>query len=190
MDIRKAVLPMLAAGVLLGGLVANPLYADDDDRGERNGRHERSEKGESRGGGRLINPADNLTYKQECSSCHFLYLPGLLPARSWQEIMKGSDKHFGENLALDAKVKEEITNYLTANSAEKQDNRRSRKIMASINGTPAKITDVPYIKKEHRKISAEVFKRPSIGSPSNCGACHPRAAQGDFEEDSVSIPKK
>jgi hypothetical protein len=34
-----------------------------------------------------------------------------------------------------------------------------------------------------------MFKRAAIKSPANCTACHRDAAQGDFEEDRVRIPK-
>jgi cytochrome c553 len=38
-------------------------------------------------------------------------------------------------------------------------------------------------------VSASVFKRASVGSASNCGACHGHAADGDFNEHQVRIPK-
>jgi hypothetical protein len=38
-------------------------------------------------------------------------------------------------------------------------------------------------------VSAATFKRASIKSPANCMACHRDAAQGDFEDHNVSIPK-
>jgi hypothetical protein len=38
-------------------------------------------------------------------------------------------------------------------------------------------------------VSAATFKRAAIKSPANCTACHRDAAQGDFEDDRVRIPK-
>ena len=29
----------------------------------------------------------------------------------------------------------------------------------------------------------------AVGSPANCGACHPQAAQGQFDEHDVRIPR-
>ena len=52
-----------------------------------------------------------------------------------------------------------------------------------------RITEVRYIKKEHHEIKASVYKRESIGSFSNCSACHRTAAKGSFEEDNVKIPR-
>jgi diheme cytochrome c len=197
MKIKKLILPLLSAGMLAAGLAnSTAVYADGHERGERHEREEGEERGErgergERNGGRLIAPADNPLYKQECSSCHFLYLPGLLPARSWEAVMGQSGKHFGEDLALDDKTVKDLTAYLTANAADRQSNRRSRRIADSIGGSsaPTRITEVPFIAREHRKISKEVFARPSIKSFSNCGACHPKGAEGNFEEDFVKIPK-
>lgn len=132
---------------------------------------------------------ENPAYKQECSSCHFLYLPGLLPARSWEALVKDSADHFGENLALDEKTSKELLSYLTANSAEKTDARWAKKIVSSLGSTtPKRIMEVPWIIKEHRGVEPEVFSRPSIGTKSNCAVCHPKGADGDFER--VRIPKK
>lgn len=201
--------------VLVSGLVAftgnGIAYADENERHERdvyrdernnherreseehrNKRddHERSERNGRRGQGAAGFP-ENATYRQECSSCHVLYHPGLLPARSWAAIVGGSSKHFGENLSLDDKTAAELQAYFNANSAEHSHEKFSRKILGSIghSSTPGRITEVPYIQREHRKVGKAVFARPSIKSFSNCGACHPDAGNGDFEEDNVSIPK-
>lgn len=191
MKIKEMVIPFMAVGILLSGLViGNAAFADEDERGERGEsgeRHERGERGE-RGGKYVV--VENAVYKKECSDCHFLYLPGLLPVRSWEKVMNETDKHFGEKLSLDEKTKSEILLFLTANSAEKTKTEWASKITRSVGSdTPSSITEIPYIAKEHRKIKEDVFKRASIGSRSNCGACHPHAEHGDFEEDSVSIPK-
>lgn len=171
----------IAAAMAITAFISNASLADQDD----------GKGSEAAGKRRSWRIVENKPYKQECSSCHFLYLPGLLPEKAWEAIIKGSDKHFGENLALDQKVSAEILSYLKENSAEKRTLRWSRQIMTSVGETvPERITKVPYIVRKHRKIRAEVFKRPSIASASNCGACHPKAAEGDFEEDRVSIPKQ
>lgn len=182
MKIKNKVVPLLVGGMLLAGMInGSVIFADEYERGEREERHERD---------RQYSVVKNPLYEQECSSCHFLYLPDFLPERSWQEIMKSSGNHFGEDLALNDKTKEEILSYLSKYSAEKANTEWARKILTSIgSGTPVRITETPYIKREHRKIKPEVFKRPSIGSFSNCGACHTKGAQGDFEEKGASIPK-
>lgn len=140
---------------------------------------------------RFLPPVDNALYTEECASCHFLYLPGLLPAGSWTKVMEGAEDHFGEDLALEAETSVEILKYLKANSAETTGAKRSVKILKSLRGaTPIRITEVRYIVKEHRKIKSKVFTRESIVSFSNCTACHRTADKGIFEEDDIKIPKR
>ena len=44
--------------------------------------------------------------------------PGLLPARSWQKMMQGLDKHFGQNAELDAPTAADIGQFLQATAAD------------------------------------------------------------------------
>jgi hypothetical protein len=65
-----------------------------------------------------------------------------------------------------------------------------RQIMRSLgNQVPLRITDIAYIRKKHHEISPNVLKRESIGSLSNCFACHTTAENGIYEDDNVNIPK-
>lgn len=66
--------------------------------------------------------------------------------------MKKQGEHFGENLALDQNTVTEILGYLKANSAENNYSEWGRKITKS-SGSRAylRITEVPWIVKEHRK---------------------------------------
>ncbi len=168
----------LIAAVLGVALAAGAnVYADGNDRDHDHG-------GENHARYKTV---ENQLYKQECSACHYLYLPGLLPARSWEALIKGSDTHFGENLALDEGTSSEILGFLKANSAEKTNTEWSNKIMKSVGSSiPTRIMDVPWVIKEHRKVK-DAFKRPSVKSASNCGACHTRGDEGDFE--TVNVPK-
>src|SRR5512135_1196331 len=59
-----------------------------------------------------VAPVQNEQYRSECGSCHTLYSPGLLPARSWQKIMGGLDKHFGDDASLAPEVTAAIEKYL------------------------------------------------------------------------------
>ena len=52
-----------------------------------------------------------------------------------------------------------------------------------------RITGIPYIREKHHEIPMNVLKRESIGSLSNCIACHTTAEKGIYEEDNVIIPK-
>ncbi|MCF6248804.1 MAG: diheme cytochrome c [Desulfobacula sp.] len=62
--------------------------------------------------------------------------------------------------------------------------------MRSLKGKiPLKITDIPYIIEKHHEISSNTIKRESIGSLSNCSACHTTAQDGIYEDDNVVIPE-
>ena len=132
----------------------------------------------------------NVTYKENCGGCHFAYPPELLPASSWKGIVTRWDDHFGESLLLDNTSREEIGKYLEENAADRSGSEKAGKILRSLGGrSPVRITEVPYIVKEHREIAREVFKRKSIGSFSNCIACHKTADQGRFDDDQATIPQ-
>jgi hypothetical protein len=166
------------------GLFAGTLASADGDN--REGRERHSEFKSSK----AVKSAESAIYKQECSSCHHLYQSWLLPARSWQAIIDESDKHFGDNLGLDDATRKELLDYLKANSSEKTSSRWAQRITSSSEGmTPKRIMDVPWIKKEHREVSPNVFKRPAVGSASNCLACHTKGAEGNYDEDFIKIPK-
>jgi len=143
------------------------------------------------GGSKQMPPVMNAKWKAECSSCHMLYHPGLLPERSWRTVMAGLDKHFGENAGLDAATRDEITSFLALNSADRLDNRRSSRINQSIpaNTTPLRVSETRYFTSKHDEISASTFKRKSVGSAANCIACHRGAEKGDFSESQVKIPR-
>ena len=142
-------------------------------------------------GANNLPPVHNAPWQQECSACNTLYHPGLLPERSWRKLMGGLDKHFGENASLDKAAQAAITEFLAANAGDRGDARRARKIERSIGPgeTPLRISDTPYMLAKHDEIRSEVWKRKSVASRANCGACHPGAERGDFEEHAVRIPR-
>ena len=134
---------------------------------------------------------DNEAYKTECGSCHMAYSPGLLPSQSWYKVMANLAQHFGENAELEPALVQQLTDYLTAQAADKSDYRRSQKIMSSLKGEQVveRITDTPYFIREHHEIPPRLFKdNPAVASLSQCNACHAKAEQGSFNEDEVRIP--
>jgi hypothetical protein len=134
-------------------------------------------------------PVTNLTYRTTCGECHFPYPTGLLPASSWKVILDRMKDHFGEQVSINPKSKEEILHYLTENGADQSSSKKSIKIMKSLKGqTPLRITEIPYIRDKHHEISKETLSRKAIGSLSNCIACHKNAERGNFDEDEVKIP--
>ncbi len=161
---------------------------DDDDHKHRKryGRRDHDDDHD----GKHLKAVGNPTYKENCGACHFAYQPELLPSSSWKGILGRLDDHFGEFLELDPESQKVISSYLEANAAEHSTAKRAAKIMRSLgSATPMRITDIPYIKDKHHEISASVFNRQSIGSFSNCDACHKRAEEGVYDDDFVDIPR-
>jgi hypothetical protein len=164
-------------------------WDDDDDDDDDNDDDRKYSKHYSK---RYLNPVNNPTYQEECGACHFAYQPELLPSGSWEKILARLDDHFGEEIDLDPESKMIIAEYLKANGAEYSAAKRAVKIMRSLRGqTPMRITDVPYIQHKHEDddIPADAFQRESVGSMSNCIACHTTAEKGIYEDDHVVIPR-
>jgi hypothetical protein len=120
-------------------------------------------------------------YVQECGACHVAFPPGLLPAASWQRLMGGLQRHYGSDASLDAGAAREIGAWLQANAAT---GKRDR-------GAPPedRITRSAWFQHEHDEVAAGTWARASIGKPSNCAACHPKAEQGRYTERDIRIPK-
>lgn len=166
-------------------------YQEDDERHEdADDDHHSGRRGSKHGRKRYLSPVDNAAYKDACGACHFSYQAELLPSGSWEKILAGLEDHFGEAVEVDPESKKTIAAYLTANAAEHSSAKRAVKIVRSLgNQTPLRITEIPYIQEKHHDVSADVLKRKSIGSLSNCSACHTTAEKGIYDDDNVVIPK-
>jgi mono/diheme cytochrome c family protein len=123
------------------------------------------------------------TYQQECAACHMAYPPGLLPAASWQRMMGSLGRHYGTDASLDEASVREIGAWLKAHAG-------SYKRVAE-EPPQDRITRSAWFLRKHneREVSPEVWKRASVGSASNCVACHGNAAQGSFSERDIKIPR-
>ena len=121
-------------------------------------------------------------YTQECGSCHMTYPTGLLPAASWQQIMRGLKTHYGLDASLDETSQLTLTTWLTAHAGTGKYAREAPK--------DQRITLSAWFVRKHRagEVPTAVWRRKSVGSPANCVACHADAERGDFNEDKVRIP--
>ena len=164
---------------------------EDHDREEKKRQYRKRFRNDSNHDGkRFIAPVNNPIFKEACGACHFAYQPELLPFSSWDKILAGLEDHFGEVVELDLESKKFIAEYLKANAADHSTAKRAVKIMRSIGKrTPLRITQIPYIQEKHHEIPAEVLNRESVGSLSNCSACHVSAENGIYEDDYVKIPQ-
>ena len=165
-------------------------HDNDHNRGKKRRRYQKRDRNDSKHNGKhYLTPVNNPTYIEECGDCHFAYQPELLPSDSWEKIIAGLGDHFGEEIELDPDSKKLISDYLKSNGAEKSSAKRAVKIMRSLgNRTPLRITQIPYIQRKHDEIQPEVFKRESVGSLSNCLACHNTAEKGIYDDDYAVIP--
>jgi mono/diheme cytochrome c family protein len=119
-------------------------------------------------------------FHSECTSCHIGYAPGLAGEANWRGIMGGLDKHFGVDASMDEKSRQAISAWLISQAA-----KDGQYASAS---PELRISKSKWFVRQHDEVSSKVWKRASIKSAANCGACHGGADKGDFEEDRVRIP--
>jgi len=120
-------------------------------------------------------------YLQECSGCHIAYPLGALPAASWQRLLQNLPRHFGTDASLDPATLQEISAWAAANTD-------TWKRVAAM-PPEDRITRSAWFERKHHEVDAGAWKAAAVKTPSNCAACHPGAATGDFNEHRVHIPR-
>ena len=125
--------------------------------------------------------AGNKTWKAECGSCHLAYPPKLLPAPAWRRMMAGLTKHFDTDASVDARAAAEIGAFLERNAG------RGRK--RGIDDGTLRITETPWFVHKHDEVPASAWNKPQVKTAANCGSCHLGAERGDFDDDSVRMPR-
>lgn len=171
--------------LLAGALLANGTYARAEENfGKWLINFQRTKE---------VKPVTDTQYLKECGECHFAYPPGLLPAKSWEKLLKADalKDHFGDNAEIDKETLQAIHDYAVENAADKSFYKRSRKIaIATAEGdAPLRIIEVRYIKRKHKEIPEKMVKgNNDVKSLSYCNKCHTQADKGVFDEDTVSIP--
>lgn len=147
-------------------------------------------------------PASNPTYAGECGACHFAYLPGMLPARSWQAVMaRANNDHFGESLFLEPKAAREIEGYLVSNAADNSPYLGSRAILYRLrtDAAPLRITSLPAFRAKHFMAAyvtnstlgvntSRNFPPKAIKALMNCNNCHEKAGTGSFAYREIVVP--
>ncbi|MRI58596.1 MAG: hypothetical protein C6H99_03705 [Epsilonproteobacteria bacterium] len=133
---------------------------------------------------------EHSAFFEECGSCHTLYPPFLLPARSWQKMMANLEDHFGDDASLDEPTRKSIENFLTQRSAEFSTKEAAVYILSSLkSATPLAITETPYWKAKHAQIDDTIFTSKKVRSKANCKACHTHIEKGLIEDDQITLPK-
>ena len=185
MNIYKKLFTVAAITVSSAVFFSGSVYGDDDDDEHGWGiswfRQSKLD----------VAPVADPVYREECGSCHFAFQPGLLPGKSWRKMMSGLDDHFGDNAELDAETNKKLLDYMVANSADKSNYKRSKRIMGSLrrDEAPLRISDTLYFERKHDEIPRRfVVGNKDVASYSNCTACHKNAEAGSYNEHEVTIP--
>ncbi len=121
-------------------------------------------------------------YQAECGACHLAYPPGLLPAATWQRVMQNLPQHYGTDASLEPAQVAALTAWLQAHAG-------TARRMGTAAPPDDRITRSAWFTRKHDEVPAAAWQRPAIKSPANCGACHPKADQGDFNEHQVRLPR-
>lgn len=121
-----------------------------------------------------VPPVDHQATLEECSECHMVYQPALLPKESWAAIMDDLPNHFGEDASLPAELTADIGAYLVGASAPAR-----RKVAQPL----LKITEQPWWLDEHGDIRAAKWRSSNVGTKGNCAACHRGAERGIYEDE-------
>lgn len=180
-SVSTSLLAAAAASIFL--LVAGAAQAADD-------RFDRDHF-EGMGG---FKPISNDAYRKECGACHFAYLPGFLPSRSWNRVMDGLGDHFGENVQLTSEQASSLRQYLTANAADKVPEKGPAVLLERLGAekAPLRITQVPLIHRQHlvvrNVLQTNTHAQERVRGITNCDACHEKAADGQFALHYTIIP--
>ncbi len=140
-----------------------------------------------------VRPVTDKSWQSECGECHLAYQPGLLPARSWEALLRPESlgSHFGVNADVEPAKLASIREYALAYAADRSYYKRARKIaVATASGpAPLRISEMPLIVRTHADIPvSRITGNPAVKSLSQCDRCHTQARQGVYDNDTVSIP--
>jgi mono/diheme cytochrome c family protein len=119
-------------------------------------------------------------YVQECGACHTPYAPALLPARSWDRVMTGLERHYGTDATLDPALRAALARWLQAQAGTGK--------RAAEEPPADRITRSAWFVRKHRKVDPAVWQLPSVRTPAQCAACHGGADQGRFNERELGVP--
>ncbi len=127
-------------------------------------------------------------YAKNCSDCHGVYSPTLLPAESWKTLMSALEDHFGEDASLDPETTDQITAYLADHGAGSVETKPSEVFRQVSPSDPTRITSTPFWQKTHGYIPDDVFTTKPVFFKGNCFACHQDAESGWFYPGNAEAP--
>ena len=123
----------------------------------------------------------------ECGGCHLAYSPALMAGRSWRRTLDEQDRHFGEDLALDAASRARL---LSEAAATATPGWAAAMLAGSTPAgeAPLRITELPFWRRAHEALDDAAFRDPVHGRH-DCEACHRDAGSGIFHPRMIQIAK-
>ena len=131
----------------------------------------------------------NEDFYYECSDCHNLFPPYLLPKKSWDKLLVEQNEHFDEKLDLDEETISSIKSFLETYSANNSTNESAFKIKNEIKDSDNYIiTKTDYWNNTHKNIPREIFTNNKVETKSNCAACHKDFENGILSDNNIVYP--
>ncbi|RXJ67968.1 hypothetical protein CRV08_09165 [Halarcobacter ebronensis] len=126
----------------------------------------------------------------ECSDCHNLFPPYLLPSASWKKMFKNQHEHYGEDLELEDSLVKKIENFMVTRSAEFSTQESAYEINKELkNSSEYTITKTNYWKIIHKDIKKDIFENNIVERKSNCVACHKDFEKGIIYDINITYPQ-
>ena len=122
------------------------------------------------------------TYQAECGSCHVAYPTRLLSQSDWTALLSTLSAHFGSDASVDPVTLARLRRVLASGSGSRHAN------VATGTGSEPRITRTRWFVKEHREV-ADRFRPGRASSAASCESCHLRAADGDYSERTLRVPR-
>ena len=118
-------------------------------------------------------------YGDECGACHLAYPTRLLSTPEWGRVLGNLEHHYNVDATLDPATLQSVARRLGVTAP----------VAPNATATLPRITTRTWFIDEHDEVSAATFRSATVRSAGNCSACHADAERGDFDEDSVRIPR-
>lgn len=126
---------------------------------------------------------------KECGGCHLAYSPALLPARSWERMLKEQAEHFGEDLSLSPNVAKAL---LDEANGDRTSTWAAWKLAHSAppGESPQRISELRFWRHAHHDLPDSAFKPPVSQGRHDCESCHLDAASGIFQPRMIQKPAR
>jgi len=116
----------------------------------------------------------------DCGDCHMVFLPQLLPQRSWVALLAHLDNHFGDIATLPEGKRAAIAAYLAEHAADGPATTGGQHYLRGVrpDETPLRITDLPWWQEAHGWVNFSGIAGTKVRTASNCQGCHESEASG------------